>query len=216
MLKPTSRHRILEYIESKDQPTNTAEISRALKMTPANARHHLGLLVKDGRVSVVGQIPSNRRGRPLLLYSPATRAASHNLDGLAHALLTVMLTHVSIENQPVLLVEIATRLLTDPKPLAGSLAQRLTHAVHQLDELNYAARWEARSDAPHIMLGHCPYVAILANHPEICQLDALVLQTALGLPVSQQTKRERDSRGLLCCLFIVGKSRTTAHSKAET
>jgi predicted ArsR family transcriptional regulator len=87
----------------------------------------------------------------------------------------------------------------------ANLTQRLGLAVQRLNEMGYQARWEAHRDAPRLFLGHCPYLAILPEHPELCQMDAHLLENLLGVPASQVKKRAQDSRGARYCLFVAGK-----------
>lgn len=209
---PTSRKLILEYLQHKPLAT-TVELSRALKMTPANVRHHLRLLIEEGAVEVAERDPARRRGRPASLYALTQKSQSHNLDGLAHALLKTHLANLSDEGRSLALQQIAGLLAAgeDGQPASqqahplGSLAHRLYQAMQHLNELGYQARWEAHSQAPRLLLGHCPYAAILPEHPELCQVDAYLLESLVGAPVTQTKKRAQDSRGARYCLFITEK-----------
>jgi predicted ArsR family transcriptional regulator len=60
----TSRQKILDYFRM--HPIASAgELSRAMLMTPANARHHLNILVEQGALVQVGErAPAKGRGRP--------------------------------------------------------------------------------------------------------------------------------------------------------
>jgi len=69
--------------------------------------------------------------------------------------------------------------------------------------MNYQARWEAHVDAPHIIFGHCPYAAILPDHPEFCELDKLLLEMLSDLRIDQREKLANDTRGIKYCLFAV-------------
>ena len=86
------------------------------------------------------------------------------------------------------------------------LTQRLYEAVSQLNALGYAARWEARVDAPRIILGYCPYASILEDHPQLCLVDEYLLETLLQAPVKQVAKLAHDTRGAPYCMFIVHES----------
>ena len=55
----TVRQQIFNYLK-KHQLASAADIARDLRMTPANARHHLSLLQADGRVEQMGE---RREGR---------------------------------------------------------------------------------------------------------------------------------------------------------
>lgn len=180
-------------------------------MTPANARHHLAILEDQGRVEVVGQRQVKGRGRPAQLFKLSEQALGDNLDGLARALLDVLFAHLPSEERSKYMRQIASRMVEVPeledgtKP-AGHLTQRLYQAVQSLNELKYQARWEARSDAPHLILGHCPYAAILPDHPEMCQLDALLMEELLQTTVKQTARLAQDTNGATYCVFAVGKS----------
>jgi len=210
---PTSRKLILEYLQHKPL-TAAIELSRALKMTPANVRHHLRVLIEEGAVEVAEQGLPRGRGRPILLYSLTHQSQSHNLDGLAHALLKTHLADRSVEERSLALRQIASLLAAGEARLPatqqagqpGNLAYRLYQAVQHLNELGYQARWEAHSQAPRLLLGHCPYAAILSEHPELCQVDAYLLESLIGEPVTQTKKRAQDSRGARYCLFLAGKT----------
>jgi predicted ArsR family transcriptional regulator len=215
----TSRQRVLEFVLSH-RVVSAAELSRALQMTPANARHHLSLLAEQGLVEVVGVRPGQGKGRPAQLYSLSQRVKGNNLDRLACVLLDMVLEGLPADERPVVLRNLAERLEVASRPYERArpegqnsieapksrpnLTQRLTTAVQRLNELNYQARWEAHAQAPRLVLGHCPYAAILAAHPEICQLDAALLESLVGAPVEQTARLARDPSGATYCAFAVG------------
>jgi len=203
---PPSRKLILDYLE-RNPYTSPAELSRALQMTAANIRHHLGVLVDEGAVAAVARRVARGRGRPARLYALSSQARRHNLDGLAAALLGTLLDEQPVEDQNSILREIADRLMGSETPgSATSLAQRLTQAVQHLNRMGYNARWEAHSQAPRLVLGHCPYAAILPHHPELCRMDAVLLERLAGTPVKQEKKLAADSRGAKYCLFTTAKT----------
>ena len=203
---PPSRKLILDYLE-RNPYTSPAELSRALQMTAANIRHHLGVLVDEGAVAAVARRVARGRGRPARLYALSSQARRHNLDGLAAALLGTLLDELPVEDQNSILREIADRLMGSETPgSATSLAQRLTQAVQHLNRMGYKARWEAHSQAPWLVLGHCPYAAILPHHPELCRMDAVLLERLAGTPVKQEKKLAADSRGAKYCLFTTAKT----------
>ena len=179
-------------------------------MTPANARHHLAILEEQGLVEVAGQRSEKTRGRPAQLYRLSEQAIGDNLDQLASALLHELISGVTADERKEILQRVANRMRGDPiledaqKP-AAQLAQRLYQAIQRLNELKYQARWEAHSDGPRVVLGHCPYAAILPEHPMICQLDRQLLEEFLELPVKQTARLASDARGATYCMFVIGK-----------
>lgn len=193
----TSRQRLLEYIQSHNAAT-VDDLSRALKMTQANARHHLHILMDQGLVEVVGKRPALGRGRPSRVYAISNRSEGAGLEALLGALL-------SVGSEMEILQDAARQLAAstpeEDKKQASSMSSRLVAAVDRLNELGYRARWEAHAEGPHVILGRCPYSSILEEHPELCRMDAALLSGLLDRPVVQRVKLESDRSGLPFCLF---------------
>ena len=76
-----TRQQIITYLHSHRSATS-AELGRALLVTPANIRHHLRLLKKDGLVEEIGQEPARGRGRPTKIYGLTNHALMHNLHAM--------------------------------------------------------------------------------------------------------------------------------------
>jgi predicted ArsR family transcriptional regulator len=202
-MRSTSRQRIIEFIQSKEVVT-AAEISSALHMTPANARHHLAVLRDEGVVHVLGQRAKIGRGRPHDLYCLWRPIALHNLDGLSHALLAEIFSERNQDDPEDILEKLASRQLPSAPTDNKNLTQRLSQAVQHLNRLSYQARWEAHAQGPRIIFQHCPYATIVAQHPELCRMDQLLLKNMLLLPVQQLAKLEMSSLGLPQCVFRLG------------
>jgi len=202
-----TQQRIVQYLE-KHPPASASEMGTAFGMTAANIRHHLALMSEEGTLEVVRQAPVGR-GRPVFLYCLSLKSQANNLDGLAHALLTELLAAASREDPTGPLPRLAARLVDllkagAPLPQASAtLTLRLSNAVKCLNTWHYQARWEAHANGPRLMLAHCPYAAILPQHPELCQVDALLLQGLLGTAVTQTA---RQGPGVPACLFSTGKT----------
>jgi len=206
----TVRQRVLEYIRTHRLAT-AGEIGQALHLTDANVRHHMSILKEQGLVEVSGERPPQGKGRPAQLYALSQQIAGHNLAGLANALLEEFESVAGPQERQALLERLAQRLAdqaaggpskTPAAAKAGDhLTRRLYSAIQSLNQFHYQARWEAHRDAPRVILGHCPYAALLKDHPEICLLDAQLIQTLLGAPVDQIAKLAKDERGAKYCMF---------------
>jgi len=198
----STRQAIIEYLQRKPGAT-APEISHALHTTVQNTRHHLSILIEQGVVEITGQEISRKRGRPKILYALASQVHEHNLDGLLRALLKELLQQTPPDQSQDLLQRIARKLIVFDEPTSSNLTRRLYRAVQRLNEMHYQARWEAHTRAPHLILGHCPYLSILSEHPELCQIDRYLLDTLLEAPTEQVEKLARDSRGAAYCMFLV-------------
>jgi len=195
----STRQRILEILETR--PTATAdELAHILQLTPANLRHHLGRLGRDGRVIAIGERPPRGRGRPQRMFALPRRG--EGTDRLAGHLLAQTLDTLDPDQQAAFLRALALRLGGEPTQ-ARHITQRLAATVRQLNELEYQARWEAHARAPRVILGNCPYAAIIGEHPELCQMDAHLLENLLGQSVKQIEKLERNPQGLPICVFVM-------------
>jgi predicted ArsR family transcriptional regulator len=208
----TTRQRIIDHLESV-RLASAAEIGSALGITPADARHHLGILLAEGAVTISGHRQGIGRSRPTSLYALTGQVTRHNLDGLSSALLVELLSPLDAEGQQDALQSLARRLSGGSGLQAGHLSRRLTACVQHLNELGYQSRWEAHAEGPRLVFEHCPYALILAEHPELCQVDALLLEDLLSAPVRQAARLAPDRRGGRHCIFTMS-SRTVSRLSA--
>ena len=89
------------------------------------------------------------------------------------------------------------------KGISRNLSQRLYRAIHDLNRFHYSARWEAHVESPRVILGHCPYRRVPYEHPELCQIDSLLLAGLLEAEVDQIARLAKDKRGATSCIFRV-------------
>jgi len=206
----TSRQRLLDYITTHGA-ISVAETSEALNMTQANIRRHLSILQEQGRIEVIAQRPPVGRGRPALIFGLSSQSLGNNLDNLSSALLSE-LWRLAAENQEESLRNIGIAIsgksinknhIAEEHKNKLHLTQRLYNTVQRLNKMCYQARWEARKQAPQIILENCPYIAILEKHPELCSIDAELLGKLLAEKVDQLSKLKKDARGLTHCRFRI-------------
>jgi predicted ArsR family transcriptional regulator len=201
-----TQQKIYQYLE-QHSAASASELGTAFGMTTANIRHHLTLMIEDGTLEAFHKAPTSR-GRPLYLYRLSPKSQANNLAVLAQALLLEFLTSARPEDLPGAMRTLEGRLLEigkagSPLPQASThLTLRLSGAVQFLKPWHYQARWEAHANGPRLMLAHCPYAALLPQHPELCQMDAFLLEGLLGAAVSQTASQRL---GAPVCLFITGK-----------
>ena len=194
----TARQKVLAHLK-KTRAASAREIARALNMSAPNVRHHLSVLCSDGRVDVLGTAVNNRegRGRPEKMYSLSQAALGDNLSALANALLTEAGSGLNVE-------ALASHILNLSQFANLPVAKRLVLLIEKLDEMHYQARWEAGAEGPRVIFGRCPYAKVIDGHPELCKMDAALLEKSLGRPVSQSSKNETVGHGLCPFIFRVG------------
>ena len=199
----STRIRLLDHLGEK-QVATSSELSRALQVTSADVRHHLTYLLAEGLIQIIGERKPQGPGRPAKVYSLSHKQKSDNILLLLKALLTEISDEKSKSERLISLQSIAKKLMVSSHS-HKNMSQRLFNAIKRLNELNYSARWEAHPEAPKIILGNCPYSAIIHNHPEICLIDKYLIEELLIITASQESKLARDERGYSSCLFRIGR-----------
>ena len=199
-MKPTTRLRILDHFR-KHQTASVRELSRLLGMSGANVRHHLAVLESNDLIEVVG-LRKEGRGRPMQVYGLSRRVLGDGLDALAGTVLDAWLGGASDGIREAGLRSVAERL-AGGADLKATLMKKLAGTVERLNAIHYQARWEASAAGPRLILGHCPFAAIIAGHPELCRMDAIFLETRLGSVVEQTTKMQLSDKGLPFCAFVM-------------
>ena len=192
----TARQKVLAHLK-KTRAASAREIARALNMSTPNVRHHLGILVSDGRLEVASVHQRGERGRPEKMYSLSQAALGDNLSALTNALLTEAGSGLNVE-------ALASHILNSIQFANLPVAKRLVLLIEKLDEMHYQARWEAGAEGPRVIFGRCPYAKVIDGHPELCKMDVALLEKALGRPVSRSPKNETVGRGLCPFIFRVG------------
>jgi predicted ArsR family transcriptional regulator len=202
----TTRQQIIDLFSIHEIMT-VADISLALHITSANTRHHLAILAKEGIVESVGIRHRSSRGRPQTLFQLTRHYLEHNLDRLSHHLLQFILQNSDEGFIQSMLQSIAFNQVKAQDESSSnqddrlSLNQRLQKTVQVMNSLHYRSKWEAHTSGPKVILGHCPYSAIIHAHPELCRLDSIILENLVKTPVIQTSKLATSSQGLLFCEF---------------
>ena len=203
---PSTRTRILQFL--KVNPGSAAlDISQALGMTAANIRHHLHKLEQSGLVEFSKHIPSQGRSHPIHRYYLSSRSPLNNLDVLTDILLDIMAMRiVSSGSASQIWQLIADQLYSRMDlhlPKSHNLTARLSETALCLNHFNYQSRWEARLAAPVVIFNHCPYIAVLDHHPELCQVDKLMLEKLIGKQVNQTARFGRGPSHSSHCAFAI-------------
>jgi DeoR family transcriptional regulator, suf operon transcriptional repressor len=191
----TVRQKVLAFL-NKNRTASAREIGRALQLSAATVRHHLRVLAADGRLEVTSVRGRDRRGRPEKVYSLPRAALGDNLAALSDILLTEAKSGLKVD-------VLAKRLAGQSDLVSQPLTKRLNLTIEKLNQMNYHARWEARSEGPRIIFAHCPYATIIEKHPELCQMDETLVKEWLGQPAAQISKIGKE--GSAVCVFVMGR-----------
>ena len=200
MSKMTVRQKVFAYVK-KQRNASAIQIGGALKMSAASVRHHLSILVAEGRIIFVGETRNDKRGRPVKVYRLSDKSLGDNLSILASALLKKIPTSKRQRDMHSLALELADEIgRTNPNDL---FAKRINHLTDKLNEMQYQARWEAGAEGPRILFDNCPYAAIIEKHPELCQMDGNLLEEEIGAKARQIAKIDLHLAGKPHCIFVI-------------
>ena len=191
----TARQKVLGYF-NKSRTASAREIARATKMSAATVRHHLRVLAADGRLEMGPVQERDRRGRPEKVYVLPQAALGDNLSALAEAILAEAGSGLKME-------ALAKHILGEANFASQPIAKRLNLVIEKLNEMNYHARWEAGAEGPRILFGHCPYAAMIAKHPELCEMDTSLLTQFISRPVARESKSETQKSGICPYVFLI-------------
>ncbi|MCD4738618.1 MAG: ArsR family transcriptional regulator [Anaerolineae bacterium] len=173
-----TRQQILEFLRQHGKAT-AQELSGKFDLTNVTIRHHLEILRAEGYITDPQVQHCNRPGRPCYIYSLTTMAADlfpSNYCGLAESLL-VALECLEPEQRGAVFQAAGRHLVAGRAVLPEELAARLMYIGAYLRKLGFAPRWErdaAGRDQLHIY--NCPYEHVASQHPELCQLDEVLLR----------------------------------------
>ena len=215
-VKSTARQRVLAYIQ-RQPGASAVQIGGALRMSAPAVRHHLAILESDGRIESVGAKRRGGRGRPASTYRVSDRVLGDNLAMISDSLLKSWRGPAGKFRKLGPVNALAGGLLHQlgPGPAAGSAAGRLGWLVDALNAAHYVARWEAGAEGPRIVFGHCPYAAIIENHPELCQMDALALAQRMHADATQTAKIDVRGPGPDHCVFVLKPAPSAQEAAGE-
>jgi predicted ArsR family transcriptional regulator len=204
---PSTRDRILAYLS--DHPSaSAADFSQAWGLTRADIRYHLSALLADGLIEIVPRDPNQPagRGRPQQAVRLAAQVRPNNLPALCHALLAAVLSQPGAAQGDQILPSVASNLaaaLAGETTLHTNLTRRLSQLVEILNRAHYRARWEAGAQGPRLLLRACPYAALLAQHPELCQLDQAMLEQLLQTNLRHAVRLDPLTGKPPACIFTL-------------
>jgi len=202
MTKQT-RQRIIDFL-TKHTSSSAEEISNALSMTKENIQYHLKRLSVEGLIETDDSKKTEEkiRGRPTLYYHLASLSYPSDVHHLTNCLLEHFLLQRTPDNNLHLKMRELARLMFKSVETAN-LSQTLKLTIKELNDHHYQASWEAHLMGPRVIFRNCPYATLLNDHAELCEMDRFILETMIGKPIRQITRRQQDQKCVSFCVFIL-------------
>ena len=204
MSETATRQSILDYLQGHTY-ASTKELARELGITLSGVRYHLSMLSRDALIEEIDPRESDKgeRGRPPRFVRLTVKIRPHNLDQLSRALIRLVIDTQNEMTSPIIVEEQLADLLAGQPEIISSLPRRLTSVLKRLNQQQYKSTWEARPQGPRILFHNCPYAAVWAELPALCQVDRLILTKMLDADVEMLQTMFDVSVETPTCIFQV-------------
>jgi len=178
-----------------------SELAHKLGLTDNAVRAHLLTLERDGLIRQSGLQKGSRK--PHFAYE-LTPEAEHLFpkayDTLLNQFIAVLKERLAPKAFREALRAVGRSLAAQqPQPRGGDLESRAQNALKSLEALGGAARIEKEDKKLIIRSNSCPLAAVVAEHPETCQMVETQLSEVVGAQVRERCSREDSPR---CCFEI--------------
>jgi predicted ArsR family transcriptional regulator len=201
----STRQEILEILKEDKQAT-VEDLAERLELTPMTIRHHLNVLQAQNLVEASKVRRLQKVGRPRLVYTLTDEADDLFPQGygeLAQRLVGEVKETVGEEETKAIFERIAEGIAdAAPPPSKGqSFEERLDQVVDYLSGHGFQYRWE-NTDEGYVMANvNCPYRRVVNEHPEVCAMDAVLINRLLGVEPEGLTSL-RDGDPACSCYLI--------------
>ena len=188
----STRGRIVMLLRGSSRTVD--ELAKELGLTDNAVRAHLLTLERDGLVRQSGITKGFRK--PHFAYDLTAEAEQlfpKSYDALFNQLIDVLKNRLSSKDLKKTLYEVGRKIAgkqTSDMRAGDDLKERVEKAVKALAELGGAA--EAINEDGKIIISSksCPLAASVADHPEVCKLAEALVEEIVGVPVTENCKRE--------------------------
>lgn len=187
---PDTRQDLLRILRERGQ-ADINELAEALGLSSVTVHYHINVLQRDGLLEV--KTLRQGVGRPKNVFALRDAAyekfpqSYHRLSDRLLELLKSRLTEADIQQLFERIgQDIAAEHATD---LNGkSLEKKIETLVELLGEEGFMSRLEKVGVDQFVLTQYnCPYQYVVTRHPEVCELDLQLMNSALGTSVTRHT-----------------------------
>lgn len=185
-----TRQDILNILRERGH-ADVNELSEALGLSPVTVHYHINVLQRDGLLEV--KALRQGVGRPKNVFTLNDNARDkfpqsyHRLSDRLLESLKSRLTEADIQD---LFERIGQEIAAEHAETLKdkSLEQKVELLSNLLGEEGFMSRLDKVSSDHFVLTQYnCPYQYVVARHPEVCELDLQLMNTALGTPVKRHT-----------------------------
>jgi predicted ArsR family transcriptional regulator len=185
-----TRQDILRFIRERGH-ADINDLSIALGLSPVTVHYHINVLQRDGLLEV--KALRQGVGRPknvFALRDAAFEKFPQSYHRLSDRLLEMLKSRLSEADLQQLFERIGQDIATEhAAALNGkSLEQKIATLIDLLGEEGFMSRLEKVGVDQFVLTQYnCPYQYVVTRHPEVCELDLQLMNTALGTSVTRHS-----------------------------
>lgn len=191
----STKERIVEHL-LKFPRSSINTLAEAIGINAISVRHHLTNLLSEGLIEAEEE--RHGVGRPRLVYFLTEKGMESfptcylRLTNLLIEQLKNMLTKEQLQG---LFEDIAYKLAEEHRQQSKGLPliQRLPIMTELLAEQGFLVDWEKQNDHYVIREMTCPFQQISQFHPEICQIDTILISSVLDVPQEKIIQLDDDT-----------------------
>jgi DeoR family transcriptional regulator, suf operon transcriptional repressor len=183
-----TRQEILEYLREKGA-ADVNELAETLGLSPVTIHYHINVLQRDGLLKT--KDVRQGVGRPRKVFTLRDTAYEKFPQGyhrLSDRLLEILKSRMTEADIQALFERIGADIASEHAlSLNGKpLEQKITTLIELLGEEGFMSRLEkVGADQFVLTQVNCPYQYVATRHPEVCELDLQLMNTALGTEVTR-------------------------------
>ncbi len=184
-----TRQGILRYLREKGG-ADANELSQVLGLSPVTIHYHINVLQRDGLLET--QVVRQGVGRPRNVFSlrdAALEKFPQSYHRLSDRLLDILKSRMTEADLQALFERIGAEIAAEhAAQLDGkSMEQKIDTLIELLGEEGFMSRLEKVGADDFVLTQvNCPYQYVATRHPEVCELDLQLMNTALGAPVKRE------------------------------
>jgi len=184
-----TRQDILNYLRERGA-ADVNELAEMLGLSPVTIHYHLNVLQRDGLLE--SKAVRQGVGRPrnvFTLRDAAFEKFPQSYHRLSDRLLEILKSRMTEADIQALFEHIGAEIAGEhAMNLQGRpLEKKIEILIGLLGEEGFMSRLE-KIGADHFVLTqvNCPYQYVATRHPEVCELDLQLMNTALGTAVKRE------------------------------
>jgi predicted ArsR family transcriptional regulator len=178
----------------KGTPLSILEIASLLNLTKADIRYHINKLLLQNKIIKISPnqgVP----GRPAFRYAISDDEYKNNLEFLTNGLLSLF------PDRSELISKLSDYFTSDLSLDSHQpIIIKLNSLISDLAHMHYSPRWETQFQGPMIYFGNCPYRKLLESHPDLCEMDKMIISKHL---IQDVEVKNTIANGSHFCKFLI-------------